>query len=193
MNTNTHAVTMLSPYFHPHIGGIENYVQHLSSEMGTRGWDVTVLASSLRNSYSISTKEYRAFCFEVRLKPLNNPISPGILPALLRCRMDIIHVNGYYQAIAMMGMLGSKLRRKPMVLTLHGRPTYENPIVRAGQSLYERGLSLPVLRSFDYILVMNESDRSFVISMKYPEERVRYIPNAVDVDYWGADVLLPRW
>jgi hypothetical protein len=72
-------VMLVSSYFYPHIGGIENHVRHLAKRLAERKIEVTVLTSLLKGCKE--DEDFEGYHVH-RVKPIatifRTPIIPGI-------------------------------------------------------------------------------------------------------------------
>jgi glycosyltransferase involved in cell wall biosynthesis len=175
---------MLSAYYPPYRGGIENYTKNLAHALTHLNWDVEIFASAHDQPYKEKNKGVRVSCFKTNWTPLNNPISLQMIPSLFTTDYDLLFVNGFYQTIAPLGALTSALRRKPSILVIHGKPSFDAFLLRSLQLVYEGTSALLLLRMFDNIVATTNSDLEFIRTLGYPKSRIHLIPNAVETDYW---------
>jgi glycosyltransferase involved in cell wall biosynthesis len=119
----------------------------------SEGWPATHLADSQRFSRTAIAYLRRAVAEE--------PV-------------DIVHTHGFKtDVLAYLALRHSRVR---LVTTTHGWCDNEGGIVR----VYEN-LGRQFLRGFDRILTLTEDQRSVLLRMRIPAERVRIVRNAVDV------------
>lgn len=180
-------VLMLSPYYLPYRGGIENYTKNLSQALLQLDWDVSIFASSQGPTYHAQHNGRQVSGYRIDWAPMNNPVSMGMIPSLLRAQYDLLFVSGLYQTIALFGALTSTIRRKPSILAMHGRVVFDSFAARAFKCFYEATSALFLLRTFDNVIVTTRSDLAYMRELGYPEEHIHLIPNAVDVDFWAPN------
>lgn len=113
-------IAQVTPYFYPHIGGVESHVLTLSLKLQKNGHDVTVYTSKYAN---IPSKEIFQGIRVIRIKQFTNifstPVTPKLKKVLADERYDVVHAHtpppmtAYYTASA------CKRSKTPMVITYH--------------------------------------------------------------------------
>jgi D-inositol-3-phosphate glycosyltransferase len=132
---NTLNVLMVTPFYPPHIGGIEYHVQNLSKNLIKNGHSVVVL-TSMPSDMQLKPYEKTSENMEIfrltTIFPKGQPYlalaSQGITlknqvtirRIVERRNIDIIHVHGHHYFINWRAIDISKTLKKPSVLTLHG-------------------------------------------------------------------------
>jgi glycosyltransferase involved in cell wall biosynthesis len=115
-------------------------------------------------------------------------VHPAIIGILSRKRYDALLVHGYAHATEWLGFLGAWRSRTPVLLrgesTLLGR---RPPWVAAGKRLAVGAL----LRGVGAALAIGSLNRSFYLAYGMPEDRIFWVPYAVDNDYFYAEAR--RW
>ncbi|MDG6221252.1 MAG: glycosyltransferase family 4 protein [Candidatus Thermoplasmatota archaeon] len=113
-------ICLVSPYFHPHIGGVESHVYELARYLSRRGHVVEVISS---NSNNAATQERRDGFTVKRAKchgtPFNTPLSPGIKNLVMEGDYDIVHVHYPPPLTEHWAFRGLKKKHVPLVLTYH--------------------------------------------------------------------------
>lgn len=88
-------IAQVSPWFYPHLGGVESHVHSLSRELAARGHEVTVVTA--RHTSSAPEHESMDGFDIVRVKPrmvvLRTPIAPKMRPLLRELPIDVIHAH----------------------------------------------------------------------------------------------------
>ncbi|MEM4728683.1 MAG: glycosyltransferase family 4 protein [Thermoplasmata archaeon] len=180
-------IALASPYFHPHIGGVESHVRSLAARLLRRGHEVCVFTSmyeSLPADEMVDGIPVR----RVRMRALlfQTPMTPALVPELLKERWDIIHshspppLTSYYAAKA------SKRSRIPLILTYHCDPELPSPLGRLVSSVYQRTLLRYTLKRAARILVYTESYAATSVALwKYPTV---CIPTGLEVEAFGPHV-----
>ena len=113
-------IAQVTPYFYPHIGGVESHVLTLSLKLQKNGHDVTIYSSKHAN---IPSKEIFQGIKVIRIKQLTNifstPVTPKLKKVLANERYDVVHTHtpppmtAYYTASA------CKKSKTPLVITYH--------------------------------------------------------------------------
>lgn len=113
-------ITQVTPYFYPHVGGVESHVLSLSRELAKMGHEVRIVTSLVKNSQPHENFD----SLEIfRVKPLLNaygtPVMPKLSKVLSKMDCDVLHTHtpppftSYYAAKT------SKKKGVPLVLTYH--------------------------------------------------------------------------
>lgn len=180
-------IALVSPYFHPHIGGVESHVRSLAAELIRRGHEVRVFASrhdelpvkELVGGVPVTRVPLRAFVFQT-------PMTPRLTPELLGERWDIIHshspppLTSYYAAKA------SRRSGTPLVHTHHCDPELPSLIGRAVIWVYHRTLMSYTLRRASRIIVYTESYAATSSTLwRYPTV---CIPTGLELSAFGPHV-----
>lgn len=166
--------------FPPHPGGIEYHVQRLSKFLSSEGHDVLVLTTSRERSGVYEENGYTVMKLRSSFEPLRNPL-PLNLPLISRKivkTFDVIHMHSVYTFTTLMTYPFAD--ESKVVITLHGRAFYSG-IVSLLAELHER-ISFRIVRGAAAFIALNETDRGMIIRRGIKPERVRLIPNFVDVE-----------
>ena len=148
-------IIQVSPYFYPHIGGVETHVRCLSEKLIKRGHEVSVITSKL----SGETAEHEVIDgIEIyRIKPLlnrcNTPVMPRLVKAVLSQRADVVHghipppFSEYFAARA------CKRKNIPYVITYHCDLEIPSIINKPVTGLYRHTIGRYALHHTDKIIV----------------------------------------
>ena len=177
-------ILQVSPYFHPYVGGQERYVRSLGRALVNRGHVVEVFTSNFpkRKKYEvIDGIQIRRFNFLCR--PLNNPITPTLLLHLMRHYkdFDIIHCHNEHAAVSQYCALAKSYSKIPLIVTCHGQLKFDHFAKDLIERLYSRSLGMRLLRKVDKVITISHSDNKYVHSLGVPIEKIRVIPNGVDL------------
>ncbi|MFX1581502.1 MAG: glycosyltransferase family 4 protein, partial [Promethearchaeota archaeon] len=113
-------ITQVVHDFHPVVGGIETYAFNLAKGLVDAGHTVKVFTTQLPNTpstenyHGIQIRRFRAIA-----RPFNYPVLPGLLPALLRDRVDIFHAHINSPLTVDIAATASQLTHIPLVITYH--------------------------------------------------------------------------
>ena len=120
-------VLMISPKFHPVIGGGETYVLNLMNRLHAAGVDVAI---AVEPHPERQLADYPYPVFEVAGLSDNNMQlieAVGNMYALLeKFAPDLIHVHGYF-ALLVVGLTNS--RQRPLIATIHSTPVWGERVV----------------------------------------------------------------
>ncbi|MGV8126586.1 MAG: glycosyltransferase family 4 protein [Methanothrix sp.] len=194
-------IAQISPYFPPHVGGVEYHVKELAEGLAERGHEVTVVSSEGRWSGELVTVPSLNLCY--------SPI-PIKLPEL--------HADIYHSHIPSYLFAFSLRHRKPQVVTYHNDVLL--PDSYRGYAL-PRWFSSSVEKTSEKLVrsILDEAEMIVATTMSYARtspvlqdylDKIRVVPNAVNpslyprrrekesyvlyagrmVGYKGADVLI---
>jgi len=187
-------ILQVTPYFHPYVGGQERYVRSLSRALVSRGHTVEVFTSNFpksEESETIDGIQVRRFDFLCR--PLNNPISPIILFELIRRHrdFDVIHCHNEHAAMSQYCALTKSYSKLPLIITCHGQLKFDQPAKDLFERTYSRTLGAMLLKKADKVITISNSDREYIHTFDVPLERIKVIPNGVDVNRYSAQKFEP--
>ncbi|MDI6855318.1 MAG: glycosyltransferase family 4 protein [Candidatus Thermoplasmatota archaeon] len=178
-------IAQVTPYFYPHIGGVESRVINTSKYLVKKGHDVTVFTSLLPN-----TKEYDFYeGIEIRrVKPLFTIYKTPITPKLTKIIKDFDLVDAhtppplqaYYAAVA------CKLQKIPLVLTYHCDPEIPSLIGKLIVSIYNITLGQYTMNVASRIIVTTSGYAA--TSRTLWKSSVTVMPTPVDTNIFKPDL-----
>ncbi len=180
-------IALVSPYFHPHIGGVESHVRSLAAELVRRGHELRVFTSmheelpedELLEGVHVRRVPVRALLFQT-------PMTPKLVPELLKERWDIIHSHSPPPLTAYYAARASKRSGTPLVHTHHCDPELPTLIGRAVTWVYYRTLLSYTLRKASRIIVYTESYAATSLALwRHPTV---CIPTGLDLTSLGPHV-----
>lgn len=182
---NSGRVLLISPYFRPNIGGIENHVFELATRL-SKYLEVDVLTIGTAFKYAriggrVSIRSVRPWC-----SPMNNPFTPTLLFHAIKSNSSIIHVHGIYQSTLLLGFLAARITGRQILVSMHGRPYYESKLKRWLQKVIEKTILGLLLRRLDNVVVSTPSDHDFLLTLGVKRENVSLIPNATNTSFWSS-------
>jgi D-inositol-3-phosphate glycosyltransferase len=191
-------VLIVSHYFPPHIGGIENVVQNEARHLAKEGKEVTVLTSNpdqaserVRRDDGFMLIRVRAWNILDRRWGLPFPLlSPEFVIRswqLVR-RADIVHVHDCLYLSSWITAVCCRLLRRPMVVTQHVTLVpHPRWLVEAVQQCVHRTTGAMVMRTASVITAINDNVRTFVVDhFRVPDEQVVVLRNGVDTSLFGS-------
>ncbi len=179
------SVVMVTSYYLPSHGGIENHIHGLSTALLNRGWNVDILSA-----ISVPVNDYiknrlKVSYVQTIWNPLNNPIALGMFRKVLKTEADIIHAHGLYQLSSLIAKIAASLRQKPVVVSVHGLANYSgimHPIQRLYESAFINGPP-----SVNHFIAASPADQDFLLSWGVERNKISIIPNAIDIGYWRTN------
>jgi glycosyltransferase involved in cell wall biosynthesis len=188
-------ILQVSPYFSPYLGGQERHVWDLARSLVDLGHDVEIVSSNFPKSVESETLDgvtVRRFRTMSRL--LNNPICPGLFPFLLKHLgdFDVIHAHNEHASSSLFCALLRTGRKFPFVLTHHGQLKFGSPSKDMVERAYSRSLGSRILRNADRVIALSNSEMMYLHSRGVPVDRIRVIPNGVDLSRYDVRIDLPE-
>jgi len=183
------AVVQVTPYYPPHLGGVEVAVQIIATSLAATR-PVEVLTSTrgaagrpkVERSGLLTVRRLR--CAEFA----NTPITPALASRLLRLGRDtVVHVHIAQAYAPEVVWITSRLRRRPFIAHFHLDVDPSGP---AGVFLaaYKRLVLARVLRAAASVIALSDEQARFIAERyRVPRERIAVVPNGVPRVDDGAD------
>ncbi|MFB7929176.1 glycosyltransferase [Streptomyces sp. NPDC056039] len=180
-------VAVVSSYYPPKIGGVENYAARIAEGVaaapGMRAVVLTTNTEGRRTRVSVENG-VKVVRLGSRLKLSNSPVSPlwlfTVRSWLRRERVDVVNAHAPVPGLADIAVFAAK--RRPTVLTYHAGTMHKqdagNGLANRVIGLYERAV-LPRLLARATVPVAVAPG-----SMAYGRPRAREIPPGVDIGRW---------
>jgi starch synthase len=179
--------------FPPAVGGVEQHVAHVAARLVRAGVDVEVLTTDLLRdtpfsridspppSASFPVTRVRAW------KMFDAPhglgiIAPAMVRAILEKGADIIHAHSYGQFPTFAGSLASALDHSILIVTPHsdaGRPSWS-------KRQFDRVVPRLTLKAATRVIAVSEHEAACLLRMGVARDRIRVIPNGVDVEEFAG-------
>lgn len=186
-------IVQITPYYPPHLGGLERVVSHLAQEQARRH-DVRVLTTALGSAGAprtaveggVTVRRHRA------VEVAHTAIAPGLAAGLARLPRDaVLHLHCAHALLPELVALTAKLRRTPFLLHFH-LDVDASGRLGALLPLYKRHVFGRVLRAAAGVVVLTDAQAAFVTeTYRVPADRVHVVPNGVDEAYFRP-VRTPR-
>ncbi|MEU4353506.1 glycosyltransferase family 4 protein [Streptomyces virginiae] len=179
-------VVQITPYYPPHLGGLERVVLHLSRRLAQRH-DVRVVTTTLGSGGAprraredgVTVRRHRAAEFA------HTAIAPGLLGSLLAApRGAVLHAHCAHALLPETVALAARLRRQPFVLHFHLDVDASG---RLGGLLpaYKKHVFGRVARAAAAVIVLTEQQARFVEeAYRVPPARVHVVPNGVGPEFF---------
>ncbi|WP_409464755.1 glycosyltransferase family 4 protein [Amycolatopsis sp. GA6-003] len=179
-------IVQITPYYPPHLGGMEAVVQHLARQQAQRH-EVTVLTTTAgaRDSPRRELVHNVATIRTAALDVAHTPVSAGLVPALLRTpRTAVWHLHAAHAVLPEQVALAAAVRRQPFLLHFHLDVDQSGKL---GWLLphYKKHVFGRVLRAAAGVLVLTEAQREFVrTAYRVDPGRIFAVPNGVSDEFF---------
>ncbi len=175
-------IVQVSPFFHPHMGGVESHVRTLSREFARQGHEVTVITSRFERRLPAEEifEGYRIVRTRSLGPVLNTPIDYGTRAAVRRQEGDVFHLHYPPPLTSFFATRGLVGRTVPACLTYHCDLDLPGVSGRIAARAYQRIFLPPTLRRVDRIIVHTRSYGSTSASLRGRDLSV--IPSVVDLE-----------
>jgi len=113
---------MVSSRAQPEIGGVEAHVAEVAGRLVALGYEIELLTTDRTGDLPKVEQHPEGYLvrrFRSYPRRRDYYFSPGLFWALLRAKVDLVHVQGVHTAVPPAAMLASWLRRRPYLLTFH--------------------------------------------------------------------------
>ncbi|TLZ75470.1 MAG: glycosyltransferase family 4 protein [Methanobacteriota archaeon] len=181
-------IAQISPWFYPHLGGVESHVHVLSAALAARGHDVTVVTT--RHDPSLAEEESMDGFRVVRVKPraivMRTPIAPQMRTRLRMLEADVFHGHFPPPLAAHYATSVGAERGTPSVVTYHCDVEIPSAFGLLLESLYRRSFGASTLDQATKVVV---TTRTYAATSRAVwRHNPAVIPNAVDHRRFHPDV-----
>ncbi|MCI4330456.1 MAG: glycosyltransferase family 4 protein [Thermoplasmata archaeon] len=181
-------ILQVTPFYHPHAGGVESHVRAIAGEFVRQGHEVTVLTS--RHHRGLPAEEEVDGVRVLRAKSLgvvlNTPIDYGVGRAIRALTPDIVHLHYPPPLTSYFAVRGLRNRKVPVCLTYHCDLYISGALGRLATRLYEKLLLPPTLEGVDRVIVHTRSYG--LTSAPLRGRALEIIPSSVDLDRFRPGV-----
>lgn len=192
MNSIKHKICMVSDFFYPNMGGVEEHIFNLSQCLLERGHKVVVLTHSYGDRIGI---RYMTNGLKVYYIPVKVFYNQCVLPTMicsipliryiyLREEIQIVHGHSAFSALAHEGMLIGRLMGLKTIFTDHSLFGFAD----ASAILTNKFLEISLADCNHCICVSHTGKENTVLRAKVLKEKVSVIPNAVDTTLFMPDI-----
>ncbi|XP_033222094.1 N-acetylglucosaminyl-phosphatidylinositol biosynthetic protein isoform X2 [Belonocnema kinseyi] len=192
MDPVKHKICMVSDFFYPNMGGVEQHIFNLSQCLIQRGHKVVIMTHAYGDRIGI---RYMTNGLKVYYLPIKVFYNQCILPTMvcsipliryifLREQIEIIHGHSAFSALAHEGMLIGRLLGLKTVFTDHSLFGFAD----ASAILTNKCLEISLADCNHCICVSHTGKENTVMRAKVHRERVSVIPNAVDTALFTPDI-----
>jgi len=181
-------IAQVSPWFFPHLGGVESHVRSMSRELAARGHQVTVVTS--QHDPSLPSEErldgFRVIRVKPRLIAMRNPITPKMRATLRSLPVEVVHAHSPPPLASHYAGVVARERGIPYVVTYHCDVDLPSAWGIFAESVYRRSLGASTLRNADRVVVTTRTYGATSRSVWRYNPVV--VPNAVDHRRFRPDI-----
>jgi glycogen(starch) synthase len=184
-------IVQVTPRFPPAIGGMENHVYAVSTELKKRGHKVMVITSDDVDENGKDTVRYtdvmngvevyrRALLFRKTMREYW--FLSDVTAILSKLKPDVVHAHGYRCLSSCIATYWCRRNKIPVVFTPHGiypPRSFANGLIKA---TYDHSFGNLLLRSSDKITALTKHNRQLLLKLGAPRDRIVLIPNGVNVN-----------
>jgi len=182
------------PYYPPHIGGMEVYVEYLSRKLAQKGHEVKVFTSSDRTySYTENLNGVEVYRIKVSAKFYNTPISNTLLSTLLNLeKPDVIDAHQYPIYFSDISTIAASFKKVPLFLHVHVVPDPKSAFSDIVLKTYYGFVERFTLQASKCIIAPSRMYQRMLTRLGVNGERIVVVPYGVDLDRFhptleGAD------
>ena len=171
------------PYYPPHTGGMEFYVEYLSTRLAAKGHEVKVFTSSDKNySYTQVVDGVEVCRLKVSSKFYNVPISTSLFSTLMsREKPDVVDAHQYPVYFSDVASLVSSLRKVPLFLHVHVVPDAKSVFSGFALKFYYQLMERFTLQASQCIIAPSHVYQLMLARMGVNPERIVVVPYGVDL------------
>ncbi len=181
-------IVQISPFFHPHAGGVESHVRGLVREFARQGHEVTVVTSRYDRHLPVeeSFEGYRIHRSRSLGVVFNTPLDVGSGRVVRSIDADVFHIHYPPPVTSYFVARSLERRRVPRVLTYHCDLYLTGATGRLLSGIYQRLFLPDTLARIDRIVVHTKSYG--ITSTMLRGRALTIIPSAVDLERFRPGV-----
>jgi len=182
-------ILQITPFFFPSIGGIENYVYNLSTNLSNKEHKITILTVNTENvqKEEIISEKVSVYRCSLNFRYHKGLISIEFIKRILSANdYDIYHVHIPFPLGLEIAVVASKIHKIPLVVTHHGEYTKGNVFFSLISSIYSKICRNISLKYVDWILFLTSSYSVSLRLNKKIRKKIKIIKTGVDIQRFSA-------
>ncbi|RYR53024.1 hypothetical protein Ahy_A06g027869 [Arachis hypogaea] len=195
MDRKKHRIMMVSDFFYPNFGGVENHIYYLSQCLLKLGHKVVVVTHAYGNRSGVRYMTCGLKVYYVPWRPfvMQNsfptlfPSLPIIRTILIRERITVVHGHQAFSTLCHEALMHSRTMGYRVVFTDHSLYGFSD----AGSIHMNKVLQFTLADVSQAICVSHTSKENTVLRSGLPPEKVFVIPNVVDTAMFKPAVVQP--
>ena len=181
-------IAQITPYFHPHLGGVESHVRDLSRKLVELGHEVDVLTSIYEPELLSEdfVDNFRVIRIPTRAVIAKTPLMTSLHQFLKQGNYDIIHAHSPPPLADHYSAKFAFKNNIPFIYTYHCDMEIPIPMGKYVVSLYRFLYEKKTIKWTDALIC---TTKSYAATSRSTWDRtVDVIPNAVDVQFFNPDI-----
>ncbi|MEE9163832.1 MAG: glycosyltransferase family 4 protein [Thermoplasmata archaeon] len=180
-------IVQVSPYFHPHLGGVESHVMSISQELRRRGHGLTVVTSAADGD---AREEWMGGLRVLRSPSLltlfQSPVTPTMARDIRGVEADLYHAHTPSPLPAYFAARAAEVTGVPLLITYHCDPEIQGPWGPPILGLFHRTLEAYTM---DRAVGIITTTRTYAATSRAVwDQDTMTIPNPVDTDRFHPNV-----
>lgn len=188
-------ILLISPYFAPHIGGSQRYMEELYVHLSEQFPHISVDVLTYNTTDSKTIEKYRGItiyrvpCWEILPGQfaLPNPIKLiALLYKLSIHRYSFVHTHLRFFDSTWWAWAYAKAIGAKSIFTEHvaNKPVHQNPTVESIASVIDQVMATFALPKYDIVTVTNKSTQAYLNRVYHLRQRIHLIYGGVDTSYF---------
>jgi len=187
-------VLLVTPYFYPKTGGLENYAYNIAKRLVKRGFDITVLCSNHDRKKENIKLELIDGLKIIRLKPSciisNTPIRFSLFNTMSKIikenKFELVNAHTPVPFYADIGAMVCKIYKLPFVLTYHNDNIKNNFPMNVVAKTYNYSFNILTLKLSKYIITPSPYCYNESPFLKLFKNKVFWIPPGVEIEKYDT-------
>jgi glycosyltransferase involved in cell wall biosynthesis len=184
-------ICLVTHFFPPHIGGIENVAEEQCKRLSKLGYQVSVLTSTKHTQNEHRRDGIQVFSYPVLSLPervgLPYPVplfkSYRIFTDAIR-RCDIVHVHGHPYISSYLACKIAKKYKKPLILTQHNTFIDFQSWLNMLEHLNDWLVGSVVLKDADSVITVSRKTMEYVLELGADKSKTSVMYNGVDQNFF---------
>ncbi len=200
---STIRILLISPYFFPHIGGGQRYMEELYVHLNEQFPQFTVDVVAYNTDHAPKTENHRGLmiyripCIELLRGQfvLPNPIALiSLLMRLTKNRYHFVHTHLRFFDSTWWAWIYARMIGARSIFTEHvaSRPVHENPTVELIASMVDQTLAAWSMPHYDIVTATNRAAQQFLNRTYHLKQTIQLMYGGVDTKYFIPTALHKR-
>lgn len=178
-------VLLASPYFSPHVGGVENYVLAIANGLRKKKFEVTILTTG-ENAKKIekdTVADFTVYRLPLQFKFSNTPVNfdwqSQMESVIAQVSPDVVNAHTPVPYFADMVVRASNHLHIPVIVTYHNDLIKENVVLKFISTLYYNLLGTQTLSLADAIITTSHAYARKSTHLNELQNKVHIVPPGV--------------